>query len=582
MNSRNNKFLLLMAVVLMAVFPLIAGRSDGPLTVVQAQAQSNVKSPHGDYKEDCSLCHRADGWKPAKISKKFDHEKFGVPLQGAHASVACTQCHTSLDFKMAPTACVDCHSDVHNAELGSDCARCHGTRSFIDRNDQIRMHRLTRFPLGGAHQTLDCEMCHRLSAPGSLSYVNTSTECVSCHMNDYNGTTSPNHVAAGYSQDCTGCHNEQSWDRAGFDHNQTAFPLTGMHATIACENCHVGGVFTGLPTACVSCHQKDYDGTVNPQHAGAGLPTTCEDCHGTRSWGGGDFNHGARTGFVIDGGHVGLPCSDCHLNNVFTGLSGTCVSCHQADFNGTIDPNHVATNFSTDCLQCHTTARWTGATFNHSTTSFPLLGAHLAVACNACHVGGVYAGTPTACISCHQTDYNGTTNPNHPAANYPTDCLQCHGMSGWAGASFNHSTTAFPLTGSHMTVACAGCHVNNVYAGTPTACVGCHQSDYNGTTNPNHAAAGFTTDCQPCHNTTTWAGATFNHNQWFPIYSGKHAGRWQTCDECHTNAASYADFTCLSCHPHSDKNKTDGAHQGRNGYSYDSNACYRCHPDGRT
>ncbi len=205
------------------------------------------------------------------------------------------------------------------------------------------------------------------------------------------------------------------------------------------------------------------------------------------------------------------------------------------------------------------------------------------MACNDCHAGGVYAGTPEACIACHQADYDGTTNPNHAAAGYPTtDCLQCHGMASWAGASFNHATTAFPLTGAHLSAPCADCHINNIYAGTPTACVGCHQSDYDGTTNPNHAAAGFTTDCQPCHTTTRWDGATFNHAQWFPIYSGTHAGQWRTCDECHTSAASYAVFTCLSCHPHSDKAKTDGDHRGRTGYSYDSNACYDCHPDGRS
>ena len=508
MESRNLKMYLLVAVLVTAALPLVFGRTGDPFAVRPVLAQTNVKSPHGDYKEDCSLCHKADGWKPAKISKKFDHAKFGVPLDGAHASVKCTQCHTSLDFAMAPTTCIDCHADVHNAELGSDCSRCHGTRSFIDRNDQIRMHRLTRFPLAGAHQTLDCEMCHKRAAPGSLSWVNTASDCASCHMADYNATVNPNHAAAGYSRDCVGCHNEQAWGRVDFDHNQTAFPLTGMHATIGCESCHVGGVLTALPTTCVSCHQRDYDGTTNPNHAGAGIPTTCEMCHGTRGWGGGNFNH-ATTGFPLTGAHKGRPCADCHVNNVFIGLS-------------------------------------------------------------------------SACVSCHQSDYNGTTNPNHAAAGFSTDCLQCHNTIGWTGANFNHSNTAFPLTGAHTTVVCNDCHVGGVYRGTPTACISCHQSDYDRTNNPNHAAAGFSTDCMPCHTTTRWTGATFNHNLWFPIYSGKHAGKWQTCDECHTNAASYAVFTCLSCHPHSDKTKTDDGHRGKNGYSYDSNACYSCHPNGRT
>ena len=508
MNGRNLKIYLAVAVVLTAAMPPVLGRSGVSLAVRTARAQSKVKNPHGDYKEDCSLCHRATGWKPAQISKKFDHEKFGIPLQGAHATVACTQCHTSLDFAMAPTACVDCHADVHNAELGSDCARCHGTRSFIDRNDQIRMHRLTRFPLAGAHQTLDCEMCHRLAAPGSLSWVNTAADCASCHMADYNATSDPDHAGAGFSQDCAACHNEQAWSRVRFDHGETAFPLTGVHSSLACESCHVGGVFSGLSTACVSCHQQDYDGATNPDHAGAGFPTTCESCHGTRGWSGADFNH-ATTGFPLTGAHLGRACAECHIGNVFTGLSA-------------------------------------------------------------------------ACVSCHQQDYDGTTNPNHASSGMPTTCESCHSTRDWSGASFNHATTSFPLTGAHIATPCADCHVGNVYTGLPSACVSCHQTDYDGTADPNHAAAGFSTDCTICHTTTRWDGATFDHNQWFPIYSGKHAGEWQTCNDCHTNAASYAAFSCFGCHPHSDKAKTDDDHRGENGYSYDSNACYDCHPDGRS
>ena len=32
--------------------------------------------------------------------------------------------------------------------------------------------------------------------------------------------------------------------------------------------------------------------------------------------------------------------------------------------------------------------------------------------------------------------------------------------------------------------------------------LGCHKADYTGTKNPNHAQAGFPTDCQVCHSTT--------------------------------------------------------------------------------
>ncbi len=132
--------------------------------------------------------------------------------------------------------------------------------------------------------------------------------------------------------------------------------------------------------------------------------------------------------------------------------------------------------------------------------------------------------------------------------------------------------------GAHATIACTACHAGGRYAGTPTDCYSCHQADYQRTSNPNHVAAGFPTTCEVCHKAsdTSFAQGTFNHT-WFPITSGKHAGN--PCSACHTSPSNYALFTCLTCH---DKARTDPQHQGRAGYRYDSQACYACHPQGRS
>ena len=42
-----------------------------------------------------------------------------------------------------------------------------------------------------------------------------------------------------------------------------------------------------------------------------------------------------------------------------------------------------------------------GRDFNHMTTGFPLLGGHATAACETCHVGGVFKGTPKNCDGCH-------------------------------------------------------------------------------------------------------------------------------------------------------------------------------------
>jgi hypothetical protein len=52
--------------------------------------------------------------------------------------------------------------------------------------------------------------------------------------------------------------------------------------------------------------------------------------------------------------------------------------------------------------------------------------------------------------------------------------------------AFNHIHTPFPLTGAHTSLPCSACHLNNVFAGTPTTCVACHLRDYNNANNPPH------------------------------------------------------------------------------------------------
>ncbi|HUX32828.1 MAG TPA: hypothetical protein VMV51_03080 [Gemmatimonadaceae bacterium] len=541
-----------------------------------ARAQDN---PHGPKIGACSVCHRSDGWTPVAISKDFRHAPGTFPLEGAHQHAACTACHRTLDFANTPAACASCHTDVHHGEFGTQCARCHTPRSFIDPAAMRRMHELTRFPLRGAHVMAACEACHLPASPGQSQYANRPTTCFGCHAVDYQRVKAPDHVAGAYPQVCTECHTMVSWRGASFDHASTGFALTGGHAAVACTSCHGDGVYKGKSTLCVSCHQADYNKTSDPPHAAAGFPTACETCHTTANWTSATFNH-STTQFPLTGAHLAAVCSACHGDGVYKGKSTACVSCHQTDYNSTANPPHAASGFPTTCDNCHGTSSWT-APFDHSTTQFPLTGGHLAVACSACHGDGVYKGKSTLCVSCHQADFASTTNPPHASAGFPTTCETCHSTANWTSATFDHNTTQFPLTGAHVSVACTACHGDGVYKGKPTTCVSCHLANYNATSNPAHAAAGFPTTCAQCHTTATWAGATFDHDgSFFPIYSGTHKGRWSTCADCHTSPSNYAVFTCTgACHTQSN---TDSHHQGVSGYRYDSNACYSCHRNGRS
>jgi hypothetical protein len=538
------------------------------------QKASNPPHASAGFPKDCASCHSASGWHGAP----FDHAATQFPLTGSHRAVNCQGCHADKVYRGKPTTCVSCHQATYNqtkspphasAGFPTTCETCHNTTAWPGTPFD---HSKTQFVLTGAHRAATCANCH-----GDGVYKGKPTACVSCHQTDFNTAKTPPH--AGFPTTCESCHNTTAWPGAVFDHAGTIFPLTGAHKAVSCAGCHADGVYKGKATTCVSCHQTQYSQTKTPPHAAAGFPTTCETCHNTTAWPGAVFDH-AGTIFPLTGAHKAVNCAGCHADGIYKGKPTTCVSCHQTEYNQTKTPPHAASGFPTTCETCHSTTAWPGAVFDHNTTIFPLTGAHKAVNCAGCHADGIYKGKPTTCVSCHQTEYNQTKTPPHAASGFPTSCETCHNTAQWPGAVFNHAATPFPLTGAHVSVTCAQCHADGVYKGKPTTCVSCHQTDYNATTNPGHSAARFPTDCASCHTTATWLGATFNHDaSFFPIYSGAHAGKWSTCATCHTNAANFAVFDCLSCHT---KSQTDGEHKGRAGYVYASPNCYACHPRGKT
>ncbi len=556
----------------LALLPLV-----GVLTLRgKAETQGN---PHGPLQMDCAVCHSPDGWKVEGNLPEFRHEKVGFTLEGSHSGTSCRSCHRSLVFTQVGTACADCHKDPHQGELGFRCEACHTSRTWTNRHEMFQKHPGSLFPLLATHANVDCESCHRGQQPNQ--YATTPTECGTCHVRSFNNARSPNHVTAGFSRRCEDCHrvNSTTWYQTNYHHPDT-YPLIGAHASARCGDCHTT-TYRGTPRNCVSCHLKDYNGTTNPNHRAGNFPTTCNSCHSETAWRPARSVNHNLTRFPLTGAHQQVDCSLCHVNGRFAGTPTDCYSCHRQNYQGTTDPNHVAGNFPTTCQNCHSTNAWRPASnIDHNRTRFPLTGAHQAATCGQCHINGRFAGTPTDCYSCHKDKYDSTTNPNHRTSGFPTSCQNCHSTTSWAGATFDHNRTPFPLTGAHRSVDCARCHPGNRFAGTPTDCYACHKANYDGTSNPNHAAAGFPTQCANCHSTNSWAGATFDHDgQFFPINSGRHRGVWSRCGDCHTNPNNYAVFECINCHTHN-KADTDSHHRDVGGYRYVSTACYSCHPRG--
>jgi hypothetical protein len=504
------------------------------LTVLSGFAQS----PHGNgFKIDCASCHNADTWKVTKSDMSFDHNSTQFKLTGQHQAVDCKSCHQTLKFQDAKSQCTACHIDMHSNTLGPDCARCHNTKAWIIENTKT-MHQLSRFPLEGNHAVVDCASCHKSAS--NLKFEPLGVECIDCHKKDYLETKSPNHQQSRFSTSCTDCHVAKSvgWKNANFDHS--SFPLTGGH-NVSCILCHTSGTYQKLSTECSSCHQVKYNSAQVPSHMAAGISTDCKICHTATDWKPSTFNH-TSTGFSLTGAHATVvQCSSCHKGNT-TSAKPECISCHQTQYNTA--PGHLASKFSTDCLQCHNNNNWLNATFDHNTTNFPLTGAHKTVTCASCHTAG-YTGTSMECKSCHQAKFNSAQVPSHTAAGISTDCKTCHTATDWKPSTFNHTSTGFSLAGAHASIVqCSVCHKGNTSSAQPE-CISCHQTQYN--TAPGHIASNFPTDCKICHNSNNWLNATFDHSKnGFPL-SGAHTTT--ACASCHTSGVYTGLSTeCKSCH----------------------------------
>ena len=159
---------------------------------------------------------------------------------GVHIETDCSLCHTSGTYSGTPSLCVDCHQANYTgaqnpnhtaAGIPTQCDDCHTPVGWIPSDFD---HITTGFELLGAHTEVpQCSDCHL----GTL--VEAVSECFSCHEVQYNGA--PGHLRSGFPKNCLMCHNNNSWEETSFDHDQTNFPLIGVHIETDCSLCHTWG-----------------------------------------------------------------------------------------------------------------------------------------------------------------------------------------------------------------------------------------------------------------------------------------------------------------------------------------------------
>jgi hypothetical protein len=172
---------------------------------------------------------------------------------------------------------------------------------------------------------------------------------------------------------------------------------------------------------------------------------------------------------------------------------------------------------------------------------FPLDGVHAVLPCDACHAER-YGGTPRDCAPCHAPDYAAAADPDHAALGLDLACEACHGESTWQVTALDHDPF-FPLLGAHAGLPCEACHGAG-FDGTSDECYACHAAEFAAARNPNHVLAGFEVECEACHTSRAWAGATFDHS-FFP-HEGGHRGL--ECTDCHRDRYEGNDRECVACH----------------------------------
>jgi len=417
----------------------------GPLNAQSGQMLGGVSS-HAETGGQCETCHSA-------------------PWDSVTMADLCVNCHGEIALQMQDMVAL--HGVIYQKDPGLECRNCHPEHRGADAPLTVLQggefpHELLGFSLNGhrltsRNEAFTCADCH----DEDISTF-ASDSCETCHR-QMDSTFAQTHLAS-FGANCLECHD--GVDRFGgrFDHNATAFELTGKHNEVDCALCHLDvralTDFRNAPQNCYGCHQND-----DAHETRFGMD--CSVCHSTDNWENATFDHNLSA-FKLEGKHTEVACEDCHQNGVLQGTPTDCYACHARDdeHNG---------RFGTDCAACHNPSNWEEATFDHERSNFPLTGAHVDVICEDCHTSGQFAGLSTQCVACH-------TDPDFHKGIFNANCADCHSTAAWAPATFNlsHPEPRVNEEGTginHGYTTCRTCHPSTVRSYT---CLACHSDNQGG------------------------------------------------------------------------------------------------------
>lgn len=213
---------------------------------------------------DCQRCHTVYGFEKYTFNVA-DHGETAFPLTGAHLAIPCFMCHQIEEeedwiFDELGVECLSCHENVHEGSMDPKyyeahaCTYCHTTESWQDIDFD---HDQTEFRLEGQHELTKCGDCHIDATTGEQIFEGLTRECYICHDDIHRGQFDEDGIT-----NCENCHSPLQWQPSLFNHDSTAFPLQGAHASVDCRECHLpemvdGDVFFDYHIEsfeCVDCH----------------------------------------------------------------------------------------------------------------------------------------------------------------------------------------------------------------------------------------------------------------------------------------------------------------------------------------
>lgn len=542
----------------------------------------------------CEGCHRTGNWLNASV----DHATFTAATQ-------CASCHNGVaavgkaagHIPVGATNCVACHNKSGpgwrpatfwshtQVAVAGQCATCH-TGGFAPADGRPTNHIPYATVAGVGNPS--CDQCHRSGysswAPGYFhANVSVGAQCATCHSGAFLGAVGkPNTAVHAGVTNCETCHKVTGWTNASVDHSKYTL---ATH----CASCHNGTTATGrsathIPTGatnCMGCHDKA-PSTWRPSrwtHTQMVVAGQCGTCH-SGAFPPADGRPANHVPFASIAG-VGNPsCDACHRSGYASWAPGyfhanqavtaQCATCHTGTYLAAVGkPNTPVHAGVTSCESCHKTTGWVGAKVDHAAYT-------VATNCASCHNGSTAVGKPpshmpvgaTNCVACHNkapATWRPASAWNHTQVPVVGQCASCHNGSFPPADAKVTNHIPYTLVPAAAAANCDACHKSGFASWAPgyfhanvsvaTQCGTCHTGAYLAAVGkPNTAIHAGVTNCEACHKTTGWAGASVSHTAFTAATN---------CASCHNGSTASGKSVrhipvgvtnCIACH-----NKSPGS-----------------------